>query len=212
MSKDTRKPKQCAVCGTIILVPAWNWERKKYCSRECLGIDNARRMNEIRRPPKEYAKPPVMKGRDNPRYIEPTEHLCTHCHKPFLLKPNLIHNTSRYKGNHPQFCSSQCRNDFRHTHESGENSPFWVGGPQTYRGKGWIAARSAVVERQSGICASCGKHVGKSLPVHHIKPFREFATPEKANSADNLVGLCQSCHMRLETRKTEGRRRKAVSR
>jgi predicted HNH restriction endonuclease len=38
------------------------------------------------------------------------------------------------------------------------------------------------------------------LPVHHIKPFREFDHPEEANKPENLIGLCQSCHMKREPR------------
>jgi 5-methylcytosine-specific restriction protein A len=82
--------------------------------------------------------------------------------------------------------------------KSGEKSPFWVGGETTYRGKGWVEARLSAVERDKGVCQSCGKVVGRSISVHHIKPFRLFDNIKDANALDNLICLCQSCHMRIE--------------
>lgn len=43
----------------------------------------------------------------------------------------------------------------------------------------------------------CGKHQdaeGRRLAVDHIRPYRTFATPAEANSPDNLVAVCASCH------------------
>jgi predicted HNH restriction endonuclease len=36
--------------------------------------------------------------------------------------------------------------------------------------------------------------------VHHIRPFREFRDSAEANQRENLIGLCQSCHMKTEPR------------
>ena len=91
-------------------------------------------------------------------------------------------------------CSKKCRK----IGSSGENSPRWIGGPTTYRGRGWLIERENVVKRDNGICQCCGKNVGNSIPVHHIKPFRLFETAKEANDIDNLICLCQSCHMKTE--------------
>ncbi len=36
------------------------------------------------------------------------------------------------------------------------------------------------------------------MPVHHKRPFRLFWFASEANRRSNLVGLCQSCHMKIE--------------
>jgi 5-methylcytosine-specific restriction endonuclease McrA len=59
------------------------------------------------------------------------------------------------------------------------------------------------VAEQNGRCADCYVSVGKSLSVHHIRPFRLFRTASEANARDNLIGLCQSCHMAIEARTSE---------
>lgn len=154
-------------------------------------------MNETRRSPASYAKPPVMHGQDNPRWVAPLQFTCRHCGAAFERKPWQV------RGSSPTYCSTTCRNDYRRQHEAGERSPFYVGGQKTYRGRGWQAIRAAVVAEQGGRCARCRKFVGKSLPVNHVIPFRYFDTAEAANARTNLVGLCQSCHMKAEPRRTE---------
>lgn len=185
-----------------MMVPAARWERKRFCSRQCLGVENAKRVNEIRRPPKSYADKlraanlGKRTGRDNERWVEPVVLTCDFCGGTYERKPNRAHRPSKYR-----YCSRQCRNEHRRTQLSGEGAPDWVGGPKTYRGRGWRDARMVIVERQRGCCADCGRHVGKSLPVHHIRPFRDFVSAEEANAPRNLIGLCQSCHMRHEYRR-----------
>lgn len=76
-----------------------------------------------------------------------------------------------------------------------------------------ISRTMAALQSLAAVEKPCGpsdyvRHVGKSLPVHHVKPFREFRTVEQANARSNLVGLCQSCHMRREHPPSP--RRKAV--
>ena len=180
-----------------MVVPLSVAKRKRFCSRRCLGMSNARRLNATRRDPKEWAAanlPPPRYGRAHPRFAEPIALTCKQCGSLFGRKPWQM----RQAGVTGDFCSARCRGLWRKTNLSGENSPHWLGGPKTYRGRGWKVARLAAVERQGGRCADCGKHVGVSLPVHHIRPFREFQTPLDANRAENLVGVCQSCHMKRE--------------
>jgi len=49
MSKDLKRPKKCKECGKIFLCQNYCWERKRFCSRHCLGLENARRLNKIRK-------------------------------------------------------------------------------------------------------------------------------------------------------------------
>ena len=128
--------------------------------------------------------------------VQGTKHNCAYCTKKFELKP-WVENQNKTKSG-LRFCSKKCHSNYMIDNFSGENSPQWVGGITTYRGKGWIAARNAAVIRDGGICQHCKKNVGASIPVHHIKPFRTFQTAQEANYLDNLICLCQSCHMKVE--------------
>jgi hypothetical protein len=134
-------------------------------------------------------------GSDHPSWVPGQTFVCEHCGKSFAVKPWEVRQKMR-NGSGPRFCGRACflaSGTFR-----GERSATWVGGPKTYRGRGWKAARLLAVERDGGRCADCGRLIGASIPVHHIKPFREFASAAKANALDNLTCLCQQCHMKAE--------------
>ena len=197
MSHYARQPKSCEHCGKVMMVPPNRYERTRFCSRAC--------KHEVQRHERPLTfhgkranggsfKPGANMGPANHMYVAPVSFTCEHCGNVFAVKPWITRNRG-YRG---RFCSAKCRSEYRHLHESGANNPMWVGGPKTYRGRGWRDARKQVVTEQSGKCADCGLFVGGSLPVHHIRPFREFATAMEANARSNLVGLCQPCHMRAE--------------
>lgn len=188
-----------------MLVPRAKWERKKFCSRTCLGVVNADRMNSTRRPPKEYATPPVMYGKENPMWRAPARLQCAQCGTEFDRPHWRVRNRKS-----PPFCNFACKTAYWRAHRSGENAPDWVGGPKTYRGRGWLRARAAVVADQNGRCADCDVHVGRGMHVHHIIPFRLFPSAEVANQRRNLVGLCGPCHMLRENHGHRSPRRKAA--
>jgi hypothetical protein len=133
-----------------------------------------------------------VSGSNNPKWVAPVQMTCAHCSTPFESKPWLIRQNKSHSGY--RFCSDLCRRTFMR----GDKDPRFVGGPVTYRGRGWIAARKLAVERDKGTCQECGKHVGASISVHHKRPYRDFSTPAEANHVDNLICYCQSCHIRLE--------------
>lgn len=135
-----------------------------------------------------------VSGSSNFNWVNSITLTCVNCGKTFEQKPWLIHQNKSKTG--LKFCNHKCQYAFMR----GEQSPLWVGGPQTYRGRSWRKARLLAVKRDKGVCQHCGKVVGDSIPVHHIQPYREFETPEAANTLDNLVCLCQSCHMKREPR------------
>lgn len=71
----------------------------------------------------------------------------------------------------------------------------------SWYGENWRQCRLEVRQRDGYKCRVCSipeSDYGMELAVHHIKPFREFNTPDEANVPENLVSLCQSCHMRVE--------------
>jgi hypothetical protein len=86
---------------------------------------------------------------------------------------------------------------------AGDPTKHWNyrGGPGVKRGASWSKQRDLARDRDGHSCQACLVHAsdyGKRMPVHHIVPFREFATHEAANHLDNLICLCQSCHMKME--------------
>ena len=193
----------CKECSTPYKVKPYRAKKSKYCSKQCAGAVAARERLNVG--PKKHlignkfrvGKPPAnafkkgLVGEKNPAWKEGIHRICEHCDRSFKQKPWLAKQNGLAK-----FCSRAC------FESSGifvaEKSPCYVGGITTYRGKGWLEIRSRVVSEQNGCCGHCGKHVGKSLPVHHIIPYREFSSAKEANQRDNLIGLCQSCHMKAE--------------
>jgi 5-methylcytosine-specific restriction protein A len=193
--RRNRVSKTCIKCGRVFEVRATRAEQAQYCSRSCLGLDNAVRLNETRKPPTANSgsfRKGSNTGRENHMWVPALAFTCRHCGSVFYRKPFEVRRSN------PTYCSAACRSDYRRLHQSGSNSPFWNGGPRTYRGRAWREIRALVIERQGGCCAACGRLIGKSLPVHHIRPFRDFASATEANSLNNLIGLCQSCHMKQE--------------
>lgn len=75
----------------------------------------------------------------------------------------------------------------------------WSSDPNRY-GPNWSNLRNQVRERDGYQCQVCGlPETVQAHDVHHITPYRIFATREEANRLDNLVTLCPSCHRRAET-------------
>jgi len=61
----------------------------------------------------------------------------------------------------------------------------------------WLILRTAIIKRNSKVCADCGArkgHTYKVLTVHHID------YDPSNNSLANLVVLCQGCHLRRQAR------------
>jgi hypothetical protein len=195
--------KTCETCQAAFSVKPYRAAKARFCSASCRSSWQAKAFlnaapkvhligNKFRaglRPSNAFKSEDVT-GRAHPRWRDGLALTCAHCGAAFRQKPWLAKQNGVAR-----FCSISCSGAAK---PKGAASPDWVGGPRTYRGRGWLIARAAVVRDQGGNCAECGVNVGKSLPVHHIKPFRLFPTADLANTRDNLVGLCQSCHMRHE--------------
>lgn len=192
--------KTCKSCGKEFSVRNYRSDTAKFCSRACRGRWNLKNRvmpnehkigNKFRagkRPTNAFTSEQVS-GSNNPRWQEGVELECKICGSKFRMKPWLLRQNGPQK-----YCSKECRKIGR----IGSNNPRWVGGQTTYRGKGWLLARKLAVIRDSGTCQSCGKFIGESIPVHHIKPFRNIKSEEQANKLENLICLCQSCHVKAE--------------
>ena len=194
----------CFVCKKPFDVLPYRAKSARFCSLVCGGkwhmsnrkmpsnhmIGNTYRKGK--RPTNAFTSEQVA-GELNAKWVEPVCFKCAECGKSSSVKPWVIRQRKTRSGK--MFCSLLCSRK----HLRGVNHPNYCGGPTTYRGKCWPRARLLAVSRDGGICVDCKKYIGNSIPVHHIKPYREFPTPEEANRSGNLVSLCQSCHMKRES-------------
>ncbi len=75
---------------------------------------------------------------------------------------------------------------------------LWNVGNNDY-GKDWGMLSAAVRKRDTFLCQHCGlAETDTAHHVHHIIPFRKFATADEANAPSNLVTLCPRCHRLAE--------------
>lgn len=100
------------------------------------------------------------------------------------------------------FCSMSCLAEWNSEQFSGENSPRWAGGYEGYYGPNWRQQRRRAVIRDQARCQDCGmlesehlRQKGEKLHVHHITPARCFEDPDKRNRLQNLITLCEKCHL-----------------
>lgn len=128
---------------------------------------------------------------------------CDNCGKSFEKYP------SRIKRSKYHFCTEDCH--YKYYSKNGlrekENNPFWNGGKtQRYYGPNWREKRKERLAKDNYQCLRCGisnsenkEKYGKSLSVHHIIPIKQFNRDyESANKVQNLVSLCNSCHITVE--------------
>lgn len=194
--------KICEICGKTFMVSPYRVKTARFCSQVCGGkwhhsqrpnmgyrFPKGNQLRKGLRPTNAFTSEQVQ-GENSPSWVEGETFVCENCGKSFQVKPWLVRQNGM-----PRYCSQKC---FR-AHCKGENDPRYVGGPKTYRGRGWRKARLLAVERDNGTCQRCGKHIGSSIPVHHIKPFRTFQSAQEANALENLICMCQSCHMKDES-------------
>jgi hypothetical protein len=197
----------CEVCGEPFEVKPYRVKTARFCSFKCSGFWHARqRLNTGSKPhmrgnkyrlgkkPTNAGIPSELRGDKHPKWTPRLSFTCAFCEATFQKVAWL----ARKHDHTNRFCSALCRSRYRSVFLSGSNAPDWKGGRVNYRGLDWPQARTQVIVEQRGYCAHCEVFKGKSLPVHHIKPFREFPTSKEANRRDNLIGLCQRCHMKVE--------------
>ena len=117
---------------------------------------------------------------------------CLNCRQEFKVHPK--------RKDTAKFCSHKCLGEWRSKNWKGEDNPSWRGGHPRYYGENWEKQKRKALNRDSHTCQMCGApENGQRHDVHHIKPIREFEDPASANSLDNLVTLCRSCHIKAET-------------
>lgn len=105
-------------------------------------------------------------------------------------------------GRKDRFRCWECDCKQRSKRHSGENNPFWEGG-KSYElyPMGWNkTCKEQIRRRDEYKCQLCGVPEVESsfrLHVHHIDYDKKNLSPE------NLISLCQSCHMKTNFRREE---------
>ena len=169
----------CEECGSQYMVIQSEEDSSKYCSRDC-----------------------VYKAQS----VEKEGYDCVNCETtvkryPYNVKCDNV------------VCSDECLKEHFSDNRRGEGNPQWQGGRFEYYGPNWPEQREKTLERDNHSCQECDmtrdKHYqnyDEDLHVHHKVPRRQIINKEEptieqselANSLDNLVTVCKSCHRKLE--------------
>lgn len=189
----------CTFCGKEF-IPSTN--RTKYCSNSCRKQGRAnpgkecqnckKSFTDTSHPKRKYCSAACFKEYAKAKVAA---YICKQCGIEFFGKPSAKR----------QFCSNRCKTIAQDL--TGSNNPRWRGGYRNgYRGPNWKEQSSKARQRDNFTCRRCGHfQIKPHLPVHHIKPYRDFnGDYKKANRLSNLITLCRNCHSRLETRAIKG--------
>lgn len=129
----------------------------------------------------------------NSHYVELK---CSTCGKVYRRKK------SRIYGKEYNFCSRECQDKNIDYILRGNEHYFYKDGKSSgNRGKGWKRIRKQIRKRDNNTCQHCGitkDELNRELDVHHVIPYRKFKNSEEANSLENLIALCPSCHHKEE--------------
>ena len=130
------------------------------------------------------------------------EGCCSVCHRSYTLTRSMVEDRTR-KGvaaGDLSMCGD-CG-------VSGENNPNWKGGHRHWtpgrfgkdkNGLSWKVQRRLAWERDKFTCQHCGEQKNRKPDVHHIEPWMN----SQSHALDNLICLCQSCHLKEEAKVQE---------
>src|SRR5574343_1227605 len=140
----------------------------RFCSRKCMSASRPSRM------------------------LKPTEVTC-----PICKRTRIIKLASGLRGR-----ERRCRECVSDIH-SGQGNARWRGGHAHWSpgrfgkdagGRSWVAQRRLAWERDNYTCQHCHERKNRNPDVHHIDPWMN----SHSHALDNLICLCQKCHMKLE--------------
>jgi len=155
-------------------------ENKNFCSRECKDS---------------------FEGRNG---LDTT---CAECDDDIHIPPSQMNEVGGYEQKN-YFCDKACESKFKRREWQGKGHPSYNGGRVSPMGPDWDKIRAKCLERDKKQCQKCGltmkehrEKYNSSLHVHHKVPRKRILSDkptakefEVANSLDNLVTLCVSCH------------------
>lgn len=192
----------CATCGVEVQKHpsqiARSHHGSTFCSRAChyagRSIGVTRRVVTKPYTYSEAGKSAMVASSSKPRgqrSFHPST--CANCSKSFDDPGD-----GRPRASGLKFCSLDCCNAFR----KGDKNPAWRGGHPGYYGPDWRPIRRAARDRDGHKCRRCAapSPPGKFHDVHHVAPVSSFENPNDANTMENVVTLCHSCHMHVEWR------------
>jgi len=205
---ESHKTTACNYCGEEFEYDTYQNEGK-YCSHSCRGKDKKGEEHpnfdpEIHRTSTcEYCGEKIIystnhsdgkycgpscqmkdaTGRDHPQWSGRVEKECPVCGDVFQVVPSISERRTT--------CSRGCYAEYL---SEGGRFPYGPGFSEV--------KKEAVRERDGRECVDCGlseqahlEEAGHRLHVHHLKKAREIDDPEERNGMENLVSLCQSCHL-----------------
>ena len=128
---------------------------------------------------------------------------------------NCVECTTTLQGRQIKFCSRECKERYARrcytpsqSDWSGPSSPRWKGGCRYWskgrwgkdkNGLSWKTQRRLAWERDDFTCQHCGERKSRKPDVHHINPWMN----SHSHALDNLICLCQSCHLKEEAKVQE---------
>jgi 5-methylcytosine-specific restriction endonuclease McrA len=99
-----------------------------------------------------------------------------------------------------KYCSRECRIDATRQITGSDRYNYKPDSGKEF-GEGWNELAEKVRERDDHVCQACAvpeDELNRKLDVHHIRPRSKFDDVEQANTMDNLISLCRSCHKKWE--------------
>lgn len=183
--------KNCLICLKEIILNNYRiginqWNKRKYCSRRCMGISKKNQVISI----EQRKKMSLTKLKNPIRYWLGKK-------RPELLKTNSS-KTMFKKGMSP-WCegkkmSQELREKLSLAHLKGRQkiTPEIISLRSSVDYSIW---RKTVLKRDNFTCLKCGSK--SNLHVDHIKPFAYF--PDLRFDIDNGRTLCATCHRKTDT-------------
>jgi len=125
---------------------------------------------------------------------------CESCAKCMKVQPWRLEKYDKL------FCDIACRVEWQKKGLLGEENPNFNPEYDGEYGNNWSAIREKTLKRDFYRCRSCRvknsqhkKKMGFGLDAHHRIPIHTFSSKKKANSIHNLITLCRSCHVSIES-------------
>jgi 5-methylcytosine-specific restriction endonuclease McrA len=190
--------RKCPVCEKSFYVFPGQVEIRRFCSSSCAITFHKPWLNDPSPAQRAVSQRTIKIAKQRQREMYPPRppliQVCIQCENEFVQKKDYPSHLAR---NH-RYCSTDCWYEWsrQHRYEHPRKSKL----PAVPMGPGWKAQAKRARERDGHTCQECGLHqVTPSLQVHHLVPRRQFGDDyATANHLDNLVTLCNSCHMRAE--------------